>query len=96
MTRNYNRSNILNYFELTEMQQNEVISDFCIEPQQAEEDIFVISKFKDKETVLPLSLFIRTNKNNFTHGIYSDSYFSCYCLTLSKCNSEAVIAYKYF
>jgi hypothetical protein len=96
MTRNYNRSLILSYYDLTEEQQNEVLSNFCFERSDAEQSNYVISKFKGEEIAVPLSVFIRTDKNNFTHGIFSESYFSGYFITLSKCNTEAVIAYKYF
>ena len=96
MTRNYNRSEIFNFFELSEEMQKKVISDFSFEESEAQEDSYVISKFKDKKTALPLSMFMRTDGNNFTHAIYGESYFSAYYLTLSRCGSEAVIAYKYF
>jgi len=46
---------------------------------------------------LPLGMFIKTDReNNFTHGIYSISYFDGYFLTLSRDNSEAVVAHKHF
>jgi hypothetical protein len=96
MTRNYNRSSIFSYYDLTEEQQSEVLNDFCFERSDAEQSSYVISKFKGEKTAVPLSLFMRTDNNNFTHGIFSDSYFSGYFITLSKCNTEAVIAYKYF
>jgi hypothetical protein len=96
MTRNYNRSLILSYFELKEEQQIEVLTDFCFERSNAEQDSYIISEFKGEKTAVPLSLFMRTDNNNFTHGIFSDSYFSGYFITLSRCNTEAVIAYKYF
>jgi hypothetical protein len=95
MTRNYNRSGILNFFELSEEMQGEVLSDFNFEESEAHETSYVISKFKDKKTALPLSMFMRTD-GNFTHGVYGESYFSAYYLTLSRCGSEAIIAYKYF
>lgn len=57
---------------------------------------YVISKFRDRKEAIPVSLFMRTDGNNFTHGIHSDSAFSGYFITLSRCGQEAVIAYKYF
>jgi hypothetical protein len=96
MTRNFNRSGIFNFFELSEEMQKEVINDFNFEESDAHGTSYVISKFKDEKTALPLSMFMRTDKNNFTHAIYGESYFSAYYLTLSRCNTEAVIAYKYF
>lgn len=95
MTRNYNRSGIFNFSELTEEMQKEVINDFCLENSDACQTSYVISKFNDEETALPLSMFMRRD-GNFTHAVYSETYFSAYYLTLSRCGSEAVIAYKYF
>jgi hypothetical protein len=96
MTRNFNRSEILDFSELSEELQNEVLNNFNFEKSDAYSTMYVISKFKGEKEALPLSIFIKTYKNNFTHGIYSDSYFSGYFITFSKCNSECVIAYKYF
>lgn len=92
MTRNYNRSDIYSYFDLPEYLQMEVARDF----EDYREETYVISKFKGNETAIPLSMFVKVHGSNFTHGIFSDSYFSGYHITLSRDNSQAVIAYKYF
>lgn len=94
MTRNYNRTGIFNFYELSQYQQAEILQD--MEISEAEEKSYVILKEDEEETALPLDMFIRTEKNNFTHGIYGLSYFSGYYLTLSRCGTEGVIAYKYF
>lgn len=91
MTRNYERSNIYSFFELSEEQVKNVL-DYYNNEEEAQEDSFVIL---NKEP-LPLSQFMRTYNNKFTHGIFSDSYFSGYFITLSEDCQEAVIAYKYF
>ncbi len=96
MTRNYNRSEILSYYELSDDQQQQVMNDFCDELIDLETFQFVISEFKDQKTAIPLGMFMRTYNNNFTHGIFSDSYFSGYFITLNRDHSEAVISYKYF
>ena len=98
MTRNYNRTGIFNFFELTDMEQADMLENFSIEREEAEEMQFVISVRGRHENgeAIPLNMFIKTEKNNFTHGIFSDSYFSGYYLTLSRCGTEGVIAYKYF
>lgn len=93
MTRNYNRSEIFSFYELPEALQTEILEDR--ELPHAETTSYVILKEDGKKTALPLDMFMRTDRN-FTHGIFSDSYFSGYFLTLSKCGTEAVIAYKYF
>lgn len=97
MTRNYNRSGIYTFSELRETLQQQVIEDFNLEESDAHSNSYVISKFNGNVTAIPLGMFMRTEwGNNFTHGIYSDSAFSGYFITLSRCNTEAVIAYKYF
>jgi hypothetical protein len=94
MTKNYNRTEILNFYELTSYQKAEILQD--MEISEAEQKSYVIIKEDENETALPLDMFIRTEKNNFTHAIFSLSYFSGYFLTLSRCGTQAVIAYKYF
>ena len=91
MTRNYQRSEIYSFFDLSEEQVKNVL-DYYNNEKEAQEDSFVIL---NNET-LPLSQFMRTYNNKFTHGIFSDSYFSGYFITLSEDCQEAVIAYKYF
>jgi hypothetical protein len=94
MTRNYNRSHIFNFNELPEQLQAEILEDR--ELSDAHSTSYVILKEDNKKTALPLDMFMRTEKNNFTHGIYGLTYFSGYYITLSRCNTEAVISYKYF
>lgn len=96
MTRNYNRSCLYSFEELTNDQQNQVLSNYFSDMSEAMEDQFVISELENREEVIPLSMFIKTNGNNFSHGIFSDSYFSAYFITLNRFCDEAVIAYKYF
>jgi hypothetical protein len=93
MTTKYNRSEILSFFDLTEAQQEKVksIHDY----DGIEESSFVIHEGKEQD-ILPLSMFMRCDKNNFTHGIYSTSIFDGYFLTFNRSNDEAVIAHKYF
>lgn len=93
MTKNYNRSNIYCFFELPQHSQAEILQDISIE--DAENTQYVILEEDGEETALPLDMFMRTD-SNFTHGIFSLSYFSGYYITLSKCGTQAVIAYKYF
>lgn len=93
MTKNYNRSNIYCFFELPQHSQAEILQDISIE--DAENTQYVILEDDGEETALPLDMFMRTD-GNFTHGIFSLSYFSGYYITLSKCGTQAVIAYKYF
>ena len=91
MTRNYQRSEIYSFFDLSEEQVKNIL-DYYNNEEEAQEDSFVILNNEP----LPLSQFMRTTNNKFTHGIFSDSYFSGYFITLSEDCQKAVIAYKYF
>jgi hypothetical protein len=97
MTSNYNRSKIYSFFELPQHLQEEATLEFS---NIAEDFSFVVFKYEEEqgrieEVALPLSMFMKT-ESNFTHGIYSLGYWSGYYVTLSRDNSEAVIAYKHF
>ena len=97
MTHSYNRSEIYNFWELPETEQNEILKDST--PEEAEEDTFVryCHPKQEQPEYLPLSMFMRTEqKNKFTHGIYGLSAFSAYFLTFDKSNNVVVIAYKIF
>lgn len=96
MTKNYNRSYLYSFEELTKDQQNQVLGNYFADISAAMEDQFVISELENREEIIPLSMFIKTNGNKFSHGIFSDSYFSGYFITLNRFCDEAVIAYKYF
>lgn len=95
MTRNYNKSEFYSFYELSEDMQSKILQDYSFELSDALSTNYVISIFKGEKTAVPLCMFLKTN-NNFTHGIFSDSYFSGYFLTISKCNTYGLIAYKYF
>lgn len=94
MTRNYNRTLIYSFYDLPENLQEEILQD--MEISDADSTSYVIVEDDEEKIPLGLDMFIRTEKNNFTHGIYGMSYFSGYYLTISKCGTEGVIAYKYF
>lgn len=92
MTRNYQRSEIYSFFDLSQEQVTRVLDLYHDTEDSAQDDSYVILN----DEALPLSNFMRTYNNNFTHGVYSDTYFSGYYITLSQDCQEAVIAYKYF
>lgn len=85
MTRNYNRSAIYSFSELSEQLQEQILSNFGFEHSDAYSNSYVISKFNGEKEALPLGMFMRTG-NKFTHGIYSDSYFSGYFVTFNRSN----------
>lgn len=92
MTRKYNRSEIISFCELNAAQQNTILDLYHNEVADAEQDSYVMLD----ENPLPLSMFMRTTNNNFTHGIYSTSVFDGYFITLAKSSDCAVVAHKYF
>lgn len=93
MTHYYNRSNVVSFYELSDKQQ-EAMLDY--NGESATDDSYALINEKQGESALPLSAFIRTNNNKFTHGMYGLSAFSCYTITLSKCATQCVVAYKSF
>lgn len=96
MTTSYNRSEIISFYELSEVQKSEVLNCYFNSEEDAEQDSFVMFDSKNGESALPLGMFMRTSNNKFTHGIYSTSAFDGYFLTLSKSGDACVIAHKYF
>jgi len=97
MRTNYNRSEVVNFYDLTEKQQQDVLDCYYQDQSDAENDSFVIfeSKNKDNSTALPLSQFMRINGKSIWDGVFGTSYFSAYFIKLSKCGSAAVIAEKF-
>lgn len=96
MTTKYNRSEILNFNDLTESQKQDVLSCYYQDEQDAENDSFVIFKAKKSEydAALPLSQFMRINGKSIWDGVFGTSYFSAYFIKLSKCGTMALIAEK--
>ena len=98
MTSNYNRSQIYNFNDLSEVEQLDILNDNGLELSDAHSTSYVKYVHKDKTvSFLPLNMFMKTDrKNNFTHGIYGLSAFSAYFITFDRCNEIAVVAYKHF
>ena len=96
MTTKYNRSEVLNFFDLTEAQREDVISCYYKDEKEAENDSFVIFEAKKPEynAALPLSQFMRINGKSIWDGVFGTSYFSAYFIKLSKCGTIALIAEK--
>ena len=97
MTTNYNRSEIVNFFDLTEKQQSDVMDCYYQEQAEAEQDSFVIFEAGKKEynAALPLSQFMRLDNTKHWDGIFGTSYFSAYFIKISKCGSCAVVAERF-
>jgi hypothetical protein len=94
MTSVYVRSEILSFYDLDENLQQQIAKDNDND-DNIFYDMYVIDPC-NKNDVLPLSMFMRTDNNNFTHGIFGQSYFSAYTITLSRKNDCAVVAYKHW
>jgi len=95
MTTSYNRSQTYSFDELTTEQQNWIQSTYFDELSDCHSTMYVILN-RCKNEPLPLSMFMRVDKNNFTHGVYSTSAFDGYFITFDRCNEYCVIAHKYF
>ena len=96
MTTNYNRSQLYDYSELSEEQKQDIKNTYSLEDSDCYSTMYVILKRDKRNDILPLNMFMRADKNNFTHGVYSTSYFDGYFITFNRSNDEAVIAHKYF
>ena len=83
----YNRSEVINFYDLSDTQKNEMI-DF-LGAENAENDSFVLLN----DRPLPLSHFMRTG-SNFIHGVMSNTNTSAYTITLSHCGTMAVVALR--
>jgi hypothetical protein len=95
MTTTFNRSELLNYFELSPEQQKEA-NDYFDSLEDCINNTYVIHKGKKYDSLLPLCMFMRTQNNKFTHGIYSTSHFDGFFITFNYSCNEVVIAHKYF
>jgi len=90
-TLHYNRSEIYSFFDLTDSEQAEVLSNYFCDTSQAEEDSFI----KCGKEVLPLSMFLRC-ENSIWSGTFGTSYFSGYYIKINKFGDEVTIAEKYW
>lgn len=92
MGNRYIRSEVLNFWELTDEQQKVAISDMG--QDEAEQTSYVNNPTHTDE-VLPLNMFERSN-GKIWDGIYGQSAFSAYFIKLSKCGTGAVVADRWF
>ena len=87
-TRHYERSEVISFYELTDEQQKEMLSN----DDSAEETSFVLFEGEP----LPLNMFMRTPiYSSIWHGVYSTSAWGGYFIRLSACGSMAVVADRY-
>jgi hypothetical protein len=91
-TLQYNRSEIISFYELTEAQQIEAVN--MTDRECAENDSYVIYETGTTEEALPLSMFMRTDDCKNIHGIYGLTYGSAYAVTLSRSGDSAIVSYQ--
>lgn len=92
MTSSYNRSPVLSFYELPEVDRVLALKD-ANTLSHAEERMYV--EFKEGNEYLPLDMFVRS-EGKVWDGVYGMTAFSAYYIKLSKCGSECVVGYRYF
>jgi hypothetical protein len=94
-TTNYNRSEVLSVYDLTDEQREEYFATYYSGEENEEFSDCVLFEQKDgKKIALPLSMFMRID-SKIWDGVYGTSYFSAYFIKLSKCGTMAVVAEKF-
>lgn len=88
MKRTYQRSQILNFSELSEAQQKQAVD---LVDLNAVDDSYVLWNNEP----LPLSMFMRIDKGLF-HGCYDQSYFSAYLIRINRTNEAATVVYAHW
>ena len=87
----YFRSPVLNWYELSQEQQQQYpeadYSESLFVFDEKRNDLFSLDNF--------MSLYRLGTRPGRFHGVYSMGYFSAYYIHLSKCGSAAVVAYRY-
>ena len=93
-TAKYIRSDIVSFFELPISEQSKFVSDS--DQEQAEQDSYVLDPCDDTNTTyLPLSMFMRLTDSRIKQGVYGQTYFSAYFITISKDGTQATVSYEY-
>ena len=86
----YNRSEVMSFYELNSMNQTELLN---LYGENAIEDSYVEIKYKNGvREALPLSMLIKTDNKFRNHGYFTSTNTSAYCVTLSRCGSEAIVS----
>lgn len=100
----YNRSAVMNFFELPELAQATLNAD-CTDTEdfeRIESDSYVEFKYDNRTEYLSLSNFVRFNsvwmpeKNPIWDACAGTSAYSGYFIKLSDCGSEAVVVERYY
>ena len=93
-TAKYVRSDIVSFFELLISEQGKFVDD--TDQEQAEQDSYVLDPCDDTNTTyLPLSMFMRLTDSRIKHGVYGQTHFSAYFITISRDGTQATVSYEY-
>ena len=91
--RNYSRSPILSYYDLTLEQQTEIESIYGNDMDSQTEDSYVLFTNRKVEHALPLSMFMKCE--GIFNGYYSLGLWDGYLIKISKSGDEATVVYQY-
>ena len=90
----YVRSDIYSFFDLPMSEQNKFVEDS--DQEQAEQDSYVLDPCDvSHNTYLPLSMFMILTNPGIKHGVYGQTCFSAYFITISRDGTQAVVSYEY-
>jgi hypothetical protein len=87
----YFRSPVLSWSDLSVEDQNEFSDQFTEE--EKEEGLFVFDDLRNE--LFSLGDFLIIPKGKRYHGVFGQTYFSAYFVTLSRCSTEAIVSYCY-
>jgi hypothetical protein len=91
----YFRSPVISFWELSNIEKSKIESEMDhLTTDELERESFVQNP-NDKDEILPLSNFMRLTETRIFSGVYGQTAFSAYYIAVSRCGSEAVIAYQY-
>jgi len=87
----YFRSPILSWQDLSTENQIKFADEF---EHEQKEGLFVFDDLRND--LFSLDSFLTANEEKRYHGVFGQTYFSAYFITLSRCGTEAIVSYRYF
>ena len=85
----YFRSPVISWFDLSTESQIKFDGDFEYEQK---EGLFVFDDLRNE--LFSLSDFLICEGKRY-HGVFGQTYFSAYFITISRCGTEAIVSYQY-
>ena len=86
----YFRSPVLSWHDLSTENQNKFDGEF---EHEQKEGLFVFDDLRNE--LLSLDSFLTVPEEKRYHGVFPQTYFSAYFITLSRCGTEAIVSYRY-